>query len=645
MAKEEFKLVVSSEVRDALKGFGDVDKALKDVGKSEDDTKSKGEQMADALKVAADQMEAEFAGARAATDALGAALGDELVADIKAAGGSVDGLVANFRQAGLTYDDVRADADQLADAIKRLGDVGKAAGAEVEQGARQAEGGLERVHGEADQSRSVMANLVGNSAQDLGALGGVAGTTGMALGQLGEYAAEGNIRLGELVKVAGPMALVTAAVYGVGEAMKNVAAAKAFQKDQIEAYRKALQGATNDVAAVRDKLVEAGKVDFRVLNNNIDITPALNAVNLSVGQFSSLVAGGTPRIEAWSKMMLDAGANADAVAIAANAASQQANALAGAHDAAAASAKFFGESTDNATTAVDKSNQALSDAVRSHDDAQAAEERHKTAVDETRQAIEDARDAVDNQRQALEDLRTEELRGINSKYDYLNSATATAKALKDYNEKLASGKLSTEEVRDATEDMRQKMVDTATAFADQSGAAQGSKEYIDAMIESLYNQALAMDPNSPARQAILGYIAQLQGIEPTVATKIYTDVDEASLAVAKGELDIAAAPREVRIHYSVTGDDRLSGARAAGGPVDAGGAYLVGEQGPEIVVPRSAGTVIPHHQTRALLGSAAGGITNVFNGLMIGGPELRHMFEVASRSGSRYQRYGSRLVA
>ncbi len=37
----------------------------------------------------------------------------------------------------------------------------------------------------------------------------------------------------------------------------------------------------------------------------------------------------------------------------------------------------------------------------------------------------------------------------------------------------------------------------------------------------------------------------------------------------------------------------LSGARASGGPVDAGGAYLVGEQGPELFVPSSSGAIAP----------------------------------------------------
>ena len=39
----------------------------------------------------------------------------------------------------------------------------------------------------------------------------------------------------------------------------------------------------------------------------------------------------------------------------------------------------------------------------------------------------------------------------------------------------------------------------------------------------------------------------------------------------------------------------LGGARAKGGPVDAGVPYLVGEEGPEIVVPKAAGNVVPNH--------------------------------------------------
>lgn len=37
------------------------------------------------------------------------------------------------------------------------------------------------------------------------------------------------------------------------------------------------------------------------------------------------------------------------------------------------------------------------------------------------------------------------------------------------------------------------------------------------------------------------------------------------------------------------------GGKASGGPISAGRAYLVGERGPEVIVPRSAATVIPNH--------------------------------------------------
>jgi hypothetical protein len=40
--------------------------------------------------------------------------------------------------------------------------------------------------------------------------------------------------------------------------------------------------------------------------------------------------------------------------------------------------------------------------------------------------------------------------------------------------------------------------------------------------------------------------------------------------------------------------DRLPG-RARGGPVKAGKPYVVGERGPEVVVPRQNGTVLPAH--------------------------------------------------
>ena len=51
----------------------------------------------------------------------------------------------------------------------------------------------------------------------------------------------------------------------------------------------------------------------------------------------------------------------------------------------------------------------------------------------------------------------------------------------------------------------------------------------------------------------------------------------------------------------------FGGGRASGGPIYPGRAYLVGEQGPELIMPGTASTVVPNHQ---LAGSSS--IHNTF---------------------------------
>ena len=56
-------------------------------------------------------------------------------------------------------------------------------------------------------------------------------------------------------------------------------------------------------------------------------------------------------------------------------------------------------------------------------------------------------------------------------------------------------------------------------------------------------------------------------------------------------------------------DVPLVGGKANGGPVGAGGSYLVGERGPEIFTPSTSGTIIPNSKS----GGAGGGVTVVQN--------------------------------
>ena len=62
----------------------------------------------------------------------------------------------------------------------------------------------------------------------------------------------------------------------------------------------------------------------------------------------------------------------------------------------------------------------------------------------------------------------------------------------------------------------------------------------------------------------------------------------------------SANPSQYALNFSGV---KLGPGHAAGGPVDAGTAYPVGEKGPELFIPRSAGTIIPNNQLAGMGGS------------------------------------------
>jgi hypothetical protein len=69
------------------------------------------------------------------------------------------------------------------------------------------------------------------------------------------------------------------------------------------------------------------------------------------------------------------------------------------------------------------------------------------------------------------------------------------------------------------------------------------------------------------------------------------DGESAFKRLAKVILEELARLALDRIFTSAGGKLPFFGARAAGGPVNVGGAYLVGERGPEVFAPRHAGTI------------------------------------------------------
>jgi hypothetical protein len=93
-------------------------------------------------------------------------------------------------------------------------------------------------------------------------------------------------------------------------------------------------------------------------------------------------------------------------------------------------------------------------------------------------------------------------------------------------------------------------------------------------------------------------IDKLEDVPPETKAQMIATLDAGNIAAIESRLSQLARNRVVSISGQLVGGglrNEMEG-RAAGGPVTAGTPYLVGERGPEIVVPGRSGTVIPNNR-------------------------------------------------
>lgn len=130
-----------------------------------------------------------------------------------------------------------------------------------------------------------------------------------------------------------------------------------------------------------------------------------------------------------------------------------------------------------------------------------------------------------------------------------------------------------------------------------------SKEAEDAALALISTQAdlnyyaeLYSANFGPAQEEAFRRVARQAGLTNEEIDKIIRGTD----ALNNKQVDIY-----ITTHKSVQTeavDDIFAGGKAAGGPIQAGKAYLVGERGPEMIIPRNPGMVVPNH----MLGGVAG---------------------------------------
>lgn len=101
-------------------------------------------------------------------------------------------------------------------------------------------------------------------------------------------------------------------------------------------------------------------------------------------------------------------------------------------------------------------------------------------------------------------------------------------------------------------------------------------------------------------------VTTLDGIPEQQQVKLLAQLEDGDVAVVEEYLLKLRQGVIVPVKFQGQGGVGFE-KRAKGGPVAAGSPYLVGEQGPELVVPSSNGTVIPAGQTAAMLGGGKAG--------------------------------------
>lgn len=541
MADRQLRIDLDVVTQKAQQHLKEAEQASGQLGEGIDDTRTKGQQLADAMELMAQIAKQELQAAEAAADALSSSLGPEMVAKLEQGGQSIDGLVSDLHRAGLTYQDVRDDADRLAQAVKAVDDVRPS----VDNARVAAKGVGDEMHHTADETErtgSVVANFAGNAAQELPGVAQAMGPMNMAIGQFVEYAAEGNIKLGKFITAAGGLGLAAAAFYGISTSMENIAETKAFKREEVDAYTTALKGAKSELQAIVQKITDSNKVEWRVLGDTADILPALTSLGLTVQSTAQLIAGGKDKIDAWGQAMLDAGADADTVAASVLGLKQQADLEGEALKNAAASAKFFDEQNRYAGLSVGEI------AAQIKDSADKAEY-YKSRVDAAKGATEDLGGETDDTAHSLK------LFGID-----VGGAVTAVDAMDESYRRLTGHvdeRSAWRNLGDALAEFQTTASDTESSWRD---------------IEAASDDAVT---------AAADYIEQAKGIPPEVKTKLYQELDEGKLNEVILQLDEWKKGIDVPIRYQPSGGGGGVSYRASGGP--AGGLTVVGEQGPELL--------------------------------------------------------------
>ena len=289
MADRELSYKITTDSQQAVAGIKQfstgVKRELKATRGELDDTRTSGQKVADALNRMADEAVRELQRSEEAAEALRVALGD--AADSV----DVEGAVADLRRLGLSFDEIEADAETLADTVRRLNTQ------KVDVDTTGAGDAFREVSDEAGKATDATNSFVGNAVSELPGVSEAFGPLGEAVGQLTEGLLGGEVGFKNLVAAAGPIAVITAAVTAVSGMLEANARRAEEATARMELLGEAMRTASDDalglVEGIRgslDQLREFEATDilggdsgiFNRLNDAAKAIPVIGALAQSV---------------------------------------------------------------------------------------------------------------------------------------------------------------------------------------------------------------------------------------------------------------------------------------------------------------------------------------------------------------------------
>lgn len=471
-----------------------------------------------------DEVIAETREVQAAADALGAALGPEL-----AAKADTTALVQHLTDAGLTLDDIKGNADQLAVKLEELSnlDVGGKLGGSL----GTARGQLEAMEGAGTRARGALANMVGDSVQGLGALGGIAGGAGVAIGQLGEAAAEGELSLSDLGKVAGPMVALAAGTLLLSKAIDAAGSEAREAKRETELWVKVLD------QLAQGKVTEAAKT---LREEWADTIPILHSLGLTEQDLVDILYGQTSALDGLKQRRAENAAQLDH---AENLTRAQADALRAEQVQLDAVIENLDESVaarGNAeTSAADQEAQevALTHAIQANEQAVKAQARESNEATRIMDGYADmAHNAADEIAAADEVTRkyTERVDTLTGKLDDKQAWLSLHDSIDQFKWDMATGELSAREQEQALIDLQQELAD---------------------------------------------YVIGLEGIPEEQKTTLLTLIDKGQFDLVESRLEWLTRDRTININGIVTGSDLRNALEGRGVSGTAAGTRAVPEIG------------------------------------------------------------------